>query len=237
MENDKYQPRVVAFLDILGFSKLVENADDPEWRRAILGLVDTMRNTVGANPIHGDLRATQFSDCIVISGQADGIGLHGVLQGAVFLANNLLQQSVLLRGGIACGNMIHTDEVLFGPGYLRAYEMDRSGAPPRISIHSSLEPLISGPMWEEVFAFRTDPYDLTKTLNTLREYQIYTPEPKVGQVILDENARYLAERIAGQCYKAEHIASVRAKWLWMERYWNEAVGWKGMLPTTEAFRP
>lgn len=232
----EYECRVVAFLDILGFSRLVEMADDPKWRTAIEGVLQTLRSTLAPNEAHS-LRLTQFSDCIVISAPVEPYGVNLVMHGATILASNLLNHMVLLRGGIAVGNLIHTNDVLFGPGLLRAYGKDISGGPPRISIDQTLEDEVAG--WHNDFGLealmRTDPYDLTTMLHTLHSYEIYTPEPEVGKVVLDRAAVHLAEQIASQCYRMNHPPAVRAKWLWLERYWNEAVSTNGILSATSEF--
>ncbi|WP_374615290.1 hypothetical protein [Sphingorhabdus sp.] len=236
MAAERYQRRAVAFLDILGFSQLVERADEPEWRIAIESVLKTLRGTLTPNAAF-DLRLSQFSDCIVISAPVEPYGVQLVMTGSIILANNLLQHMVLLRGGIAIGNLIHTDDVMFGPGMLIAYRSDKSGGPPRISIDETLSGEIAS--WHNDFGLealmRTDPYDLTLALHTLHDYQVYTPEPQVGKVALDETAAKISKQIAWQCYHAEHSPPVRAKWLWMERYWNEAVGAKNVLPRTTHF--
>lgn len=236
MASGQYQRRVIAFLDILGFSQLVEQADHPEWRSGIEGVLKTLSGTLAPNETF-DLRLSQFSDCIVISAPVEPYCVNLVMTGSIVLANNLLQQSVLLRGGIAVGNLIHTDDVMFGPGILTAYSKDISGGPPRISIDQTLSSEVAS--WHNDFGLealmRTDPYDLTLALHTLHDYQVYTPEPKVGKVVLDEVAKKLAKQIAWQCYDAGHIPPVRAKWLWMERYWNEAVGVNKVLSSTAQY--
>lgn len=236
MAAEHYQRRAVAFLDILGFSQLVERADELEWRNAIESVLKTLRGTLAPNAAF-DLRLSQFSDCIVISAPVEPYSVQLVMTGSIMLANNLLQHMVLLRGGIAIGNLIHTDDVMFGPGMLTAYRSDASGGPPRISIDETLSSEIAS--WHNDFGLealmRTDSYDLTLALHTLHDYHVYTPEPGAGKVVLDEAAAKLSKQIAWQCYGAGHSAPVRAKWLWMERYWNEVVGANNVLPSTTHF--
>lgn len=239
MAESEYERRVVAFLDILGFSKLVENADAPEWRSAIEGVVKTMRETLAPNPEMADLRFTQFSDCIVVSARANSLwGLYGVLSGSILLCDNLLQRQVLLRGGIAVGNLIHTEDVLFGPGLLKAYEKDSAGSPPRVSLDESVTSEIASqhPEWGFGSYIRVDPYDLRPMLHTLKKYELYTGVPAPGVEVLDKNAKYVAAAIANQCYAVGHSPAVRAKWLWLERYWNETVSVRGVLTATTPYR-
>jgi hypothetical protein len=231
----EYQRRVVAFLDILGFSALVERADEPEMRSAIEGVVRTMRQTLAPNELQ-DFRLSQFSDCVVLSAPGSAAGIHTVLSGAMILADNLLHRAVLLRGGVTIGNLIHNDDVMFGPALLVAHNMDASGAPPRVGIDDALAGQIAE--WNTEFPMagmlRTDPYDLTPMLRTLYKYEAYTKARRRGMEVLDENAAYLASMIVQQCHHAGHEPRVRAKWLWMERYWNEAVSKHRILPRTDS---
>lgn len=235
-QSDAYQNRVVAFLDILGFSRLVAEADDPGLRAAILGAVRVMRDTLAPNEV-SDFRFTQFSDCTVLSARLDTYGCNLVMTGAIMLAVNLLNRGLLLRGGIAVGNMIHTSEVMFGPGFLAAFGKDAQGAMPRIAVDDSLVDEIAS--WPNDFGLesliRRDPYDLRSILHILHDYEIYDAVPRPGGLALEGNAAMLAEMIASQCYSCEHAAPVVAKWIWMERYWNESVSANGILSKTDEF--
>ncbi|HEY8604809.1 hypothetical protein [Tsuneonella suprasediminis] len=235
-QPDAYQARVVAFLDILGFSRLVADADDPGLRAAILQAVHIMRDTLAPNEA-SDFRFTQFSDCTVLSARLDSYGCNLVMTGAIMLAVNLLNRGLLLRGGIAIGNMIHTAEVMFGPGFLAAFGKDARGAMPRIAIDTSLVEKIAS--WPNDFGLesliRRDPYDLSLMLHTLHDFEIYDAVPRPGGQVLEENSAMLAKMIASQCYSCEHLPPIVAKWIWMERYWNESVSTLGILSTTDAF--
>lgn len=235
-QSDAYQVRAVAFLDILGFSRLVAEADDPGLRAAILEAVRVMRDTLAPNEA-SDFRFTQFSDCTVLSARLDAYGCNLVMTGAIMLAVNLLNRGLLLRGGIAVGNMIHTSEVMFGPGFLAAFGKDTHGAMPRIAIDASLVDEIAG--WPNDFGLESliwrDPYDLSPMLHTLHDYETYDAVRRPGGLVLEGNAAMLAEMIASQCYSSEHVPPVVAKWIWMERYWNESVSALGILSKTDAF--
>ncbi len=62
-----YQDKYVAFIDMLGFSALVqESAADMSKLDEIAEAIDRLKNTACCNPATG-LLFTYFSDCIVIS--------------------------------------------------------------------------------------------------------------------------------------------------------------------------
>lgn len=230
--DDAYGTRYVAFLDILGFSNLVQRADEPEWRSALIDVVMCLRGTLANNP-HIDFRATQFSDCIVVSAPAGGTGIRQIFQGVTMLATNLMQRAILLRGGIVKGNMLHTDEVLLGPALVAAHNMDASGGPPRIVLSDEVvEGAREAEYGEGLTPYiRIDPYDRSPILNTLAEFEHYDHVPYVGRAVLDEPSRAIASLIASQC-NMPHPRAVLAKWLWLEQYWNSAVSKKGILPKT-----
>lgn len=149
-----------------------------------------------------DFRFIQFSDCTVLSARLDSYGCNLGITGAIMLAVGLLNRGLLLRGGIAVGNMIHTAEVMFDPGFLAAFGKDERGAMPMISVPCCT------------------PCTISKS--TMR--------------CCDWVARFsMRMQIAGQCYGGSHAPSVVAKWIWMERYWNEPVYALGILSKADAF--
>ena len=120
-----YVEKYVAFLDILGFSNLVEQADeDHALRKGLAEVLDIFQTTCGSNHTTGT-RVTQFSDSLVISANRTELGLHALLNGCEWLAMNLIQYAVLLRGGVAIGRVTHEDHVLFGLGVNRAYTFEK----------------------------------------------------------------------------------------------------------------
>ncbi len=88
------------------------------------------------------LEITSFSDNIVISaapvpGTSNAEGR--VLALAANLAISLLQEKIFCRGGVASGPTHHQDGILFGPGYMKAYELESQSANyPRIAIADSV---------------------------------------------------------------------------------------------------
>lgn len=115
-----YRNRYVPFLDILGFSKLVEKSErDSVTFEKVLditrGLADTAKNVAAEYGVlidDQDIVATAFSDSIVISApkplDRNRIGsLYAVAFAVQGLCRKLLLDlEVLVRGGIATGSVI-----------------------------------------------------------------------------------------------------------------------------------
>lgn len=235
VQDGDYHPKYVAFLDVLGFSELVRAGDaDPGVRDIILGIIAVLRETLARNPRVG-FQFTQFSDCIVMSADCNAYGLHAVFGGCRMLVTNLLSHGVLLRGGIAMGNLAHTEQALFGMGLLTAHRMDTSGGAPRIALDPSILAEIAdyGPDRGFEEQVRVNPQDQTPMLHTLLEFEEYDPTPAVGKVILDGVSAGIARRIAFNAADGALPPPVRKKWAWLGAYWNQSVATQGILPAAD----
>ncbi|HUI29355.1 MAG TPA: hypothetical protein VLX91_03985 [Candidatus Acidoferrales bacterium] len=140
----KYENRIVAFIDILGFKAIVGatlDEDGNEVSEKIKTLNDTLllvRHEFDMDEPDTKLtksrQVTQFSDSVVISFLAqEPSEVFYILLDLLHLVINFVGVGVLCRGGIAFGKLIHTDKVLFGPALIKAYETEtRAALFPRI---------------------------------------------------------------------------------------------------------
>jgi len=128
---DKYQTRVIAFVDLLGFSKLIEgtSAGKPSESfvySAIQSIYDILFDFEANNPGNSSLRISHFSDSVVISVYFKELpDLVLMIRHIRYIQQKLLEEyGILLRGGITCGDLIHTDSILMGPAMVEAYHME-----------------------------------------------------------------------------------------------------------------
>lgn len=133
-----YSDRVVAFIDILGFRALVGRIDeDPVLRKKLHRALAEIRLFKDASlrneTAQRDLEMSVFSDSVAISGAPAHFGT--VVSTALGLQSRLLGLGVLLRGGISVGPTFHAEDMLYGAGMLRAYDLESKAAVyPRIVI-------------------------------------------------------------------------------------------------------
>jgi len=161
MTMDGYDNRYVAFLDILGFTKLVEKSeqDSATFGKVLAitrGLAETARDVASRYGVlvnNQDIVSTAFSDSIVISVlEPQGGTKTGSLYAIVFAVQGLcrkllLDLGVLTRGGIARGPAYHKDGVLFGRSVINAYKLEHEIAEvARIAVDS-----IVAEHWVETF--------------------------------------------------------------------------------------
>lgn len=140
-----YSEKYVAFLDILGFRDIVRStADHPtstEQSAELLEVLKSMgRRRRGTDVVIGDgFNFQQFSDSVVMSANCSPAGLDHLLNSIESLALQLLRKGLLLRGGIAKGQLYHDGNIVFGPAFLKAYELESVAANyPRIVLANSV---------------------------------------------------------------------------------------------------
>lgn len=140
-----YENRVVCFIDLLGFSKEIERSSQSrELIQVIHDALIDFRLSFGYEGMgkinNHDLRITQFSDSIVISFRKDANGeIAWLFIDLIHAQTSLLLHGFLSRGAIACGELIHTDKLLFGPAMVEAYRLESQAAHyPRIILDESI---------------------------------------------------------------------------------------------------
>lgn len=125
-----YQDRFVAFVDILGFTELVQrSATDPSLLNQISQAFVIGRRSSNSD---SDLRMHTFSDFVVLSAPNSREGLEVLLLETWSLIKDWLSKGFLSRGGIALGKIVHEvsgqTPVVFGPAFLAAYRIEQEVA-------------------------------------------------------------------------------------------------------------
>jgi hypothetical protein len=137
----KYEDRIVAFIDILGFSNIIKATINSNGELNNLGGALTYVHNY-FNEISNDyddpsiLQLSQFSDSIVISiSMKHSLEMTVIFKHLKMIQIELLYKNILLRGGIVKGLLIHNHNLLLGPGMINAYNLESKCAMhPRIVI-------------------------------------------------------------------------------------------------------
>jgi len=131
----QYERSFVAFVDILGFRELIQNSGrDREVRHALVeafekisGFGESIRQK------HATLSFFAFSDSIIVVSEDTAESVAALLSRVQWLYFRLLRYGILCRGVIDFGKVIRTNEYIFGPAIVSAYEKEVSLADvPRI---------------------------------------------------------------------------------------------------------
>ena len=150
----KYDQRIVAFIDILGFKSLLDETIDKEGNDnedkidAVISAYQAIRSVweldekskyLDTKP-SGSKQVSIFSDAIVVSFKIDEPSeVFYTLLEIKWLIMRLLSRQILCRGGVAIGKFIHSDKYLFGPALVEAYTLESKAAMyPRIILDRSV---------------------------------------------------------------------------------------------------
>lgn len=154
--NRKYEFRVIAFLDILGFKALIENTkNDENLLRKIINAIELLRSEFEhitnpkselakmakellSDPIVApdyDTQAFQISDCLIVSKDATIPGaIEEMIADMSFAIHLLIYNGLLCRGSIALGDVLHTKNYIIGPAYIDAYLGEQKESMPCVSL-------------------------------------------------------------------------------------------------------
>jgi len=140
-----YENRVVLFLDILGFQKIIEDTiskgiDRAEHIEKLYETLRLIREEVSQMKSGTSRVVTQFSDTVVVSFQEnDTKEITIFFQSILTLVMKLISREIICRGAISYGKLIHTNDCVFGPALNDAYLTESSAALyPRIILDKSI---------------------------------------------------------------------------------------------------
>lgn len=136
--NLKYEDRLVAFIDLLGFSEIVESLDAADAGIArIASLLDELQaeSLMVRLRQERDRQVVMFSDTIVVSERIPDAPADVAIFcndiGRLWL--RLADRRVLGRGAITLGRLIHRGHVIYGQALIDAYRLETALASyPRI---------------------------------------------------------------------------------------------------------
>jgi len=161
----KYEQRLVAFIDILGFKEIVKQSENDQSKIELIYSVlnylknwetsevwdlkrveieeDTQYKGVENFDIREKTNSTSFSDSIVVSVKVDNNVnemASTLIVNLAYIGAILLEQGILFRGGLTIGNLVHNENgTVFGQGLIDAYKLESSSAKyPRIILSDKL---------------------------------------------------------------------------------------------------
>jgi hypothetical protein len=142
MTEMEFKDKFIGFVDILGFKKLVEAAEQGTGMslQEILGLVKELGMPEDRKKFaeHGpmtcprskyvqrdiDFQLTQISDCMVVSTEVSPAGVINLVRHCWGAVIKLLAKGIMCRGYITIGRVYHTDTQVIGTGYQEAYRKE-----------------------------------------------------------------------------------------------------------------
>lgn len=163
---NQYQEKFIAYVDILGSKKLVEDSEKgiglplselTELFKS-LGTQDDVLKFKKSGPttcpassyINRDLnfKLTQISDCVIVSSEISPGGVINLVSHCWGTVLKLLQKGIMCRGYITKGSIYHTETQIIGSGYNEAVSKEKTvevfkrGADERGTPYVEVDPVV-----------------------------------------------------------------------------------------------
>ncbi len=227
-----FQERVAVFIDVLGFSNLITEAERrPDKRDELFSIFTVLdahvrfdnQNVSAEVPEDAKPRYIFISDSLIFSvpllpGKYDGLAI--AVAKTIQIAHKLLECGYLIQGGVNVGPVWHTASNIFGTGYIQAWRTQETQRHPRVVLTQSarahwtanLQNLVGGLCLNN---------DNELIVNTLDPYYLRGAAEIHGGI---EQA-FLAyrNRILQNLAALPPDQSPYQKWLWFSDFFNSAV--------------
>lgn len=129
-----YKDYYVAFLDILGFKEMILNRQ-PELSLVVKSRMDFLNQSINFLKQKYESNIMIMSDSIVITIERDKECALIKFLFCIAKTNGLLNGAII-RGGISFGELFHEENIVFGPSFITAYQLQEYEAvSPRIIIN------------------------------------------------------------------------------------------------------
>jgi hypothetical protein len=235
-----YRDAVITFVDILGFKNLIASSTYEE----VAAKLSTVRRLSGLDEAEDgegfEPKIIQFSDSIIRIRPLDSAANMEMRYGLMYfeildlvhMQGELINHGVCVRGGVSIGNVHIDNQTLFGPGFVRAYELESIYADyPRIVI----DPVLIAQLKKDqrlASAQNTLSQEFTYIrknvrkgsdgiyyIDYLRSFLDEIDDPDNIPVFLQNHKAIILRNAGG----ATQLSSISAKYLWMATYHNELI--------------
>lgn len=234
----QYTESIISYFDILGFKNLVARSPNPEdVARKLRALRHHSSTDAEISELYGTT-FTNFSDLILrtvpvqphVETGAAGT-LFSELVDLVHVQGELIRDGVLLRGAVTVGQIYVQDGISFGPGLIRAYELEstvalypRVIADPVIFEKLRLKPSLGAHSYEEDIRYLrqvlTKDNDGIWYLDYLRAFETEADSPiRYLQLLSDHR-----DLIVNALNDVAELNSVAVKYGWLVNYHNRRIG-------------
>jgi hypothetical protein len=239
MVEAAYTERYCAYIDILGFSSLINELDrgNVEVAEIYRVLASVHARTSSGRPEVADLRSQSISDAVALSAAANGEGLEALCRAAEELSRRLLRQGYFARGAITKGRLYHGPDIVFGPALVQAYHLEIEVAKyPRIVLPRSIAAegvaySENGTHWKRYFDGRfIQASDGPFFLHVLRDLSLHvqqcarnkpsaTNESDPKLTLLKMMRKSVQRRLDEASDNPNHFQKVA----WFAAYWNQHI--------------
>lgn len=206
MKQIDFDYYIVAFVDILGFSNMVQS--DCENRSGSIKYFEVLKAINTETQEIGDCNITQFSDSVIFSLPLSQDNYLKMIKILAEYQKKLLYHNIICRGAIAYGKHYKENDFIFSEALIEAYQLETKDAVfPRIIISKNLleyfKPEIQAP-----------PYLVKEKDGFYFVDYLLDADPELSLKCLEEFDRSIHTQ----------SLTVKEKYYWLYKYWEFKFG-------------
>ena len=235
-----YREAIITFVDVLGFKKIIQDSSAEEVSKILkkmryFSAFDESEDGEGALP-----KVIQFSDSIIRVRLLDSKSNIEFRYGALFhelndlvlMQGGLINNGICVRGGVTIGEIYFDNNSIYGPGFVKAYELESMFANyPRIVI----DPLLIAKLKKDKRLLSchnnlSDELDYIDNqirigsdglyyIDYLGAYPRNMDDQEYIPSFFESNKRLILSNLK----EIHDLNSVTSKYLWLANYHNEVV--------------
>jgi hypothetical protein len=139
MENEEYKEKIVAFIDILGFTNLINQTTEDDakhiafFNKHISHVLEILKDQYDRM-----FSIKMFSDCICISCDDGPYELDCIVDEICFIQLYFSISGIFVRGGLSRGRHYENENIIYSKGLIKAYHLEKESIYPRIIIDPDL---------------------------------------------------------------------------------------------------
>lgn len=210
----------IAFIDILGFKKLIMSNTTSDILKLFNKIVATRKNIYKHNS-NIDTEWNTMLSLTAIRIMSDSIviaipsrfpnSLAFVADCCRWIQSSLLSKNILVRGGISKGMFYINNEIMFGDGLVKAYSLEGYAQYPRIIISPDIVH-----NYDKIYGTSTEIY-LTDFIIFDNDYYY------INYLMCITNYKPIRNFILTEIEKESNNPEIKAKYLWLKDYFNKTI--------------
>jgi hypothetical protein len=232
----KYEQKYIAFLDVLGFSSLVESNNKEKLEKYFSILEEAFKHLDNDRK---NIKKLIISDSIILTTPDTEENFLHIITAIRFLQAALAPHGIWIRGGFTFGDVYDDNDknIIVGKGYIRAYLLEQQAVYPRVIIDPSI--LAKKNLNRKQFYERYDDHKLRNPLSFKRihDYDFYNHKRYT-----QDDAIFIcyASTVIVPCFNCDDIESIEDtygyirkglygeqkhyhKYLWLKKYFLECL--------------
>jgi hypothetical protein len=238
--EDNLRPQYVAFIDVLGFSEMVNSS---EFERINIYFNTVEKAFEKFDLLKGGIKKLAISDSIILIADDTEESFALLLTAVQSLQTYLAHNQIWVRGAISFGEVWyeHTEkgDILVGKGYIKAYKLEGEAKVPRMIIDPAILVKQNRNRTEFCLKYNCDESGKRKRVKLIHEHSVWSQTKLIGDdaifvsyadklfyELVESHDLHILTMIDFSTAFSKSLYSSQAqyeKYLWLKKYFVETL--------------